>query len=399
MIDIGQIRQNPNVVKKSIRSRGGTENIVDEISALDELWRKTTQKLELLKAESNRLSKTKDLAKDNNAKLVNLKKDILEARDKSLQVEQSLNAKMLAVPNITLDDVPDGDAKNNQILSTVGDRPPQSAAHEDALAKQGLLDMETAARFTGSRFRYLIGEAATASRKLMSLAIEFAQDNGFTFVLPPVVAKEDLLEATGFFPAGKDDTFTLGDNQFLVGTSEPLLLALASNKKIPAKDLPIRYVGFSTCFRKEAGSYGQDTKGVFRIHQFDKVEMVSIAAPDKSEKELEFLVSMQEKFISKFSLPYQKVLLAAGDQSQIAAKQIDIECWFPSQQRYRETHSASNCTDFQSRLLKTKVDFGDKTELVHTLNATLATERLLLAIVENNLGEQAKVSWPKELTS
>jgi len=215
--------------------------------------------------------------------------------------------------------------------------------------------------------------------------------------MPPVVVKRELMNATGLFPSGEEDTFSLGNDQFLSGTSEPALLALAANKKHKKEDLPIRMVGFSTCFRKEAGSYGKDTKGMFRVHQFDKVEMVSITNLKNSAEEHDFLISVQKEFVDKFSIPYQTVLIAAEEQSQIAAKLVDLECYFPSQQRYRETHSASNCTDYQSRLLNIKVNSGKKVELAHTLNATLATDRLLLAIVENNTDKDSQISWPKDL--
>lgn len=386
-------------MKSSLEKRGLNTSIVEEITSLDELWRKHTQRLELLQSNSNQLSKTKDLAQDNKEKLAELKSQINQAKEGAKSSEAKLIERLMFLPNIVLGDVPAGDQKNNKVLSSNGKPGGTGPTHEDVLEKNNLADLRVAAEFSGSRYRYLIGDAAKASRKLFDLAINFAEQNGFKFVLPPVVARQELMEAAGFFPAGKDDTFALGEGQFLVGTSEPLLLALAANRKFSSNDLPLRYVGFSTCFRKEAGSYGKDVKGMFRVHQFDKVEMVSIVKPEESEKEHQFLVDLQKKFVDKFDLPYQEVLLAAGDQSQIAAKQIDIECWFPSQQRYRETHSASNCSDYQAKLLKTKVETAEGLVLAHTLNATLATERLLLAIIENNTNEQLEINWPKELKS
>ena len=398
MIDINLIRHNPSSVRESLKKRNKKDDIIDEIEALDQLWRKTTQKLELLQSESNRLSPDKDLAKKNKSKLIDLKSEIISTKAKVIKTHSKLKEKLLNVPNLILEGVPGGGAENNKILNKEGKiNNKKVPAHEDSLTKDGSLILDIAARYSGTRYRYLSGKAANAQRKLFSQALDFAQANGFTLVIPPVVAKKELMEATGFFPSGRDDTFSLGNDQYLVGTSEPSLLALAANKKHKKEDLPIRMVSFSTCFRREVGSYGKDVKGMFRVHQFDKVEMVSIVSPEKSEKEHEFLVSLQKKFVDKFSIPYQTVLMAAGDQSQIAAKQIDLECYFPSQQRFRETHSASNCTDYQSRLLKIKVDYNDKTDFAHTLNATLATERLLLAIIENNTNDEAQISWPKEL--
>ena len=400
MIDINLIRQSPDIVRKSLGKRGIRDDIIDEIKVQDELWRKYTQKLELLQNESNRLSKDKTVAKENKSKLVGLKKEITSIKIKAVKVRAALERKLLNLPNIVLEDVPSGDEKSNKVIDKIGKIDDQkTTAHEESLVKEGSLILDVAAKYSGTRYRYLSGKAAVAQRKLFNLAIGFAEKKGFTLVVPPVVVNEELMEATGFFPAGKDDTFSLGNNQYLVGTSEPALLALAANKVHQLTDLPIRMVGFSTCFRKEVGSYGKDVKGMFRVHQFDKVEMVSIVSSEKSTEEHEFLINLQKEFVDKFSIPYQTVIMAAGDQSQIAAKQIDLECYFPSQQRYRETHSASNCTDYQSRMLKIKVDSGSKTELAHTLNATLATERLLLAIVENNTDQNLAIDWPKELTS
>ena len=400
MIDINLIRQNPNIVRKSLKKRGIKDDAIDEIEVQDELWRKYTQKLELLQSESNRLSKDKNLAAENKSQLIGLKKEITSIKTKATTAQAASKRKLLIIPNIVLDDVPSGGEESNRVIDKTGNIvSKKTPAHEESLTKEGSLILDVAAKYSGTRYRYLSGKAAVAQRKLFNLAIEFAEKNGFTPVMPPVVVKGELMEAAGFFPSGKDDTFSLGNNQYLVGTSEPALLALAADKKHKQADLPIRMVGFSTCFRKEVGSYGKDVKGMFRVHQFDKVEMVSIVLPEKSTEEHEFLINLQKEFVDKFSIPYRTVMMAAGDQSQIAAKQIDLECHFPSQQRYRETHSASNCTDYQSRLLKIKVDNGGQTELAHTLNATLATERLLLAIVENNTDQNLEINWPKELIS
>ncbi len=398
MLDIGLIRQQSDTVRQSLAKRGLSEKAVDELLALDELARKTIQKLELFQGESNRLSKTKESAVSHREELNKLKDELTNAKKKAAETQQRLHVALLKLPNVVTDDVPAGSADKNKVLDQVGDANSSAKpAHEQLLTKSGQLNLPIAAEFSGSRYRYLIGEAALMERRLMDKAIALAQENGFQFVLPPVVAKEELLTAAGFFPAGKDDTFSLGDGQYLSGTSEPLLLALVANQKITKNQLPRRYVGFSTCFRKEAGSYGKDVRGMFRLHQFDKVELVSIVSPEDSEKEHQFLISLQKKFVEMFELPYQTVLLAAGDQSQTSAKQVDLECWFPSQQRYRETHSASNCTDYQSRLLKIKVSSQSGNELAHTLNATLATERLLLAIIENHSGQNGEVNWPEEL--
>ena len=398
MIDINLVRDNPKLLEKSLSRRGKDIGALKEIEALDQLWRKSTQKLELLQAKSNQLSKNKDLATKNKTELTSLKKEILEVRDKVNKSQGELEAKLLNIPNLVDEDSPAGGEENNKILESFGDpNKEKTVAHEESLTREGSLILDVAAKYSGSRFRYLSNKAAVAQRKMFDMAIDFAVSKGFVFVIPPSVANEDLMNATGFFPSGRDDTFTLDKDRFLVGTSEPLLLALGANKKHKLEDLPVRMVGFSSCFRKEVGSYGKDVKGMFRVHQFDKVELVSITSPEKSKEEHDFLIELQKEFVKKFSLPFQTVLMAAGDQSQIANKQVDLECHFPSQQRYRETHSASNCTDYQSRMLKIKVVKDGKTEFAHTLNATLATERLLLAIVENNTDKDGSINWPREL--
>lgn len=399
MIDIALLRSKPEEIKETLKKRNDNPDVVDSLLKLDLQWRTAVQKLEALQAERNGLTKTKQSAQEHRSRLVTLKKMIDQAEGEVRECQLELHSAVSVLPNILAPDVPVGkDATSNKVLATNGKITVKDGRpHEEIMKDLGWLDLESAAKASGARFRYLIGEAAKAHRQLFTTAIAFAESKGFTYVVPPVISRGETLLSTGFFPRGAEDTFRVGDDQYLVGTSEPMLLMLAANKTYNQSDLPKRFVGYSSCFRKEAGSYGRDVKGMFRMHQFDKVELVSICHPDDSEKEHELIVSMQEEFVSRFNLPYQKVLLSSGDQSHIAMKQIDIETWFPSQGQYRETHSASNCGDFQARLLKTKVSDGQTTVLAHTLNGTLATERLLLAIIENNQEEDGTVNLPSEL--
>lgn len=396
MIDISLLRSKPEEIKETLKKRNENPDVVESLLKLDTQWRTATQKLEALQAERNGLTKTKQSAQEHRARLIELKKKIDQSEDEARACQLELHSAVSLLPNILSADVPVGkDSSSNKVLDTKGKISLKNGrAHEEIMKELGWLDLEAAAKASGARFRYLIGPAAKAHRQLFTEAISFAESKGFEYVVPPVISRGETLLTTGFFPRGAEDTFRVGDDQYLVGTSEPMLLMLSGGKTYDRSNLPKRFVGYSSCFRKEAGSYGRDVKGMFRMHQFDKVELVSICHPEDSEKEHELIVSMQEEFVSRFDLPYQKVLLSSGDQSHIAMKQIDIETWFPSQQQYRETHSASNCGDFQARLLKTKVVENGVSVLAHTLNGTLATERLLLAIIENNQNEDGTVNLP-----
>lgn len=399
MLDLEIIRTQPEIVRDTITKRGGDPQLVDALIELDTFWREALQKVEVARQERNQLTATKDLAVKNAAKLKKLKSTL----NKLEETERTLAARRLdawsLIPQIIADDVPVGNGESaNTVTKTVGRiRVNRGKSHEELMRALGWIDQETAIRTSGARFRYLKGAAAKAHFRLMIDALDWATKNGFTPVVPPVLVRDDLLLKTGFFPVGRDDTFKVED-YYLTGTSEPLLVALAAEQAHERQSLPIRFVGFSSCFRREAGSYGKDTKGLFRQHQFDKVEMVSICAPEDSDKEHHFLLTMQEKFVGRFGLPYQLVLTGSGDLETKATKRYDIETYFPGQGRYRETHSASNCGDYQARSFGIKVKTTDGTEkFAHTLNATLATERLLLAIIENNQRPNGTVNLPRAL--
>ncbi len=404
MIDVELLRSSPESVKESLKKRGdGDTTLVDRWLTADHNWRDLTAKIDQLRRQRNSLAKTKDSAIAHKSQLQKIKKDLTVLEKKGDQLANSADSPqelIKHIPNMVADDVPIGPGSTaNKVIRTIG-RPNTASArtHEELMIGLDWLDLKTAAEFSGSRFRYLKNQAAWAELQLMHQAFSFAIRNGFTPVIPPYLLRDNALEGGGFFPFFKDDIFKVENQEvFLSGTSEPALLALAAKKTFSPSDLPLRLVGYSTCFRKEVGSYGQDVRGVFRQHQFDKVEMVSITSPDKSQEELEFLVGLQERFVNKFKLPYQVVLMGSGDLGPSAAKKFDIETWFAGQNTYRETHSASNCTDFQARRLVVKVR-ADKQEIfAHTLNATLATERLLLAIIEHNQTANGRVNLPRSL--
>ncbi|QQG50364.1 MAG: serine--tRNA ligase [Candidatus Berkelbacteria bacterium] len=401
MLDPEILRTKPELVKASITKRGGNPELVDAFLELDRSWKAALQEAEQLRQERNQLTASKELAQKNSAKLKKLKEKLQKLESKEREVaERRLDALSL-VPQILSDEVPVGEGESANIaIRNVGRvRLQTGKTHDELMEALGWLDSATAARTSGARFRFLKRDAALAHMKLMNLALNWAVRNGFTPVIPPVLVRDDLLLKTGFFPVGREDTFKV-EEHFLTGTSEPLLVALGSEQTHPVDKLPLRFTGFSTCFRREAGSYGKDTKGMFRQHQFDKVEMVSICRPEESEKEHQRLVSLQEKFVSQFDVPYQMVLVGSGDLETKATKRYDLESYFPGQARYRETHSASNCGDYQARSFNIKVRDKDGEEVyAHTLNATLATERLLLAIIENHQRPDGRIDLPRALRS
>jgi len=397
MVDLELLRTEPKTVKDSVKKRGGDPAVIDRFLELDEKWRSILTQVEQLRQERNKFTQTKESAQQNadNLKEIKAKLLLLEGEVATLAIQRQ--EAYLVIPQVIAEDVPVGPGESaNKVIKTVGQAGKKGLAHEELLTKAGYLDLDTAAKVSGARFRYLKGAAALAEQSLMYQALRFAVKRGFTAVIPPLIVREDLLIKGGFFPSGKDDTFRV-EEHFLPGTSEPMLVALAADQTFQADQLPQRLVGFSTCFRREAGSYGKDTKGMFRQHQFDKVEMVSICAPEDSEAEHQFLLKTQEEFIAQFHLPYQVVLIGSGDLEVKATKRFDIETWFPGQERYRETHSVSNCGSYQARRFGIKVRDGDQERYAHTLNGTLATERLLLAIVENGQSEDGHVVLPDSL--
>lgn len=399
MVDLDLLRADPEQFRTALKSRFMPTGLVDEVLLADQQWRLATAKSEALRAERNVLAKSAETARQHHSRLKEIKKTLDRLEEQEVELSAA-RAKLLAsLPNLLASDVPIGEGESaNKSIKKIGKiSRKEGQSHEELMTKLGWLDLTTAAKASGARFRYLKNDAAIAWMKLSHLAFDFAVEKGFTPVVPPTFVKEEILSGSGFFPEGKDTTFKVED-AYLSGTSEPLLLALGMNQVLSEKDLPLRFVGFSTCFRREAGSYGKDTRGMFRQHQFDKVEMVSICHPEDSAKEHEFLLKLEEEFISQFDLPYQVVLIGSGDLGFPAAKKYDIEAWFPSQARYRETHSVSNCTDYQARGLSIKYrQNSGEVAYVHTLNGTLATERLLLAIVENGQTDDSTVELPRQL--
>ena len=407
MLDIKFIRENPDAVKDAAKKKA-MEVDVDRILELDKERRDTLQVVEKLRAEQNKASHTISSEKDDRKKkgliseMRDVKKNLQESEGTLEKAEEELNDLLKLVPNIPYDDVPVGpDASANVVLREVGKKPKFSFDANDYLTiaeTHDWIDIERAAKVSGSRFGYIKGDLALLEFAIVRYAMDFLTKERFTPVLPPVLVKPEYMEAMGFLHGeAADDAYYLEkDELYLAGTSEQVIGPMHAGETFKGEDLPKRYVGFSTCFRREAGSYGRDTKGILRVHQFDKVEMVVFAHPEKSREELTYLLSLNEKMMQELKLPYRVVHISTGDMGLAKADMYDIETWIPSENTYRETHSASNITDFQARRLNIK--FGKDRQYVHMLNGTVfAIGRTLIAIIENYQTKDGEVEIPKAL--
>ena len=318
------------------------------------------------------------------------------------KLEKEFTELMFQLPNMPLDDVPEGkDESENQVIRVWGE--PQKFCfkpknHLEIGRDLDLIDTERAAKVSGSRFGYLKNKAVLLEFALINFAFDILVKEGFTPLIPPVLLKEKAMRAMGYLERGEEEIYrTDRDNMYLVGTSEQSVGPMHMNEIFSLEELPRRYVAFSTCFRREAGSYGKDTRGIMRVHQFDKVEMFSFCEPSKSKGEHSYLLSMEEKIVQALKIPYRVVKMCTGDLGNPAAAKYDIECWMPGENQYRETHSTSNCTDFQARRLNIRFRGEKKGELeyVHTLNGTaLAIGRTIIAILENYQREDGSIEIP-----
>ncbi len=360
------------------------------------------QELEKLQAEVNQASKLIPTlsADEKKAKIAELKpiSDRVAVLKKEVAGETAI-----VVPNIPRDDVPNGDDESTNVVEREVGKQPNIKNPKDYLAlteDKSLIDLKRASKVSGSRFGYILGPVAQLEFALVQYAQKVLLKEGFTLVVPPVMIKEENMAAMGYLNGGgEDETYHFAkDNLYLVGTSEQSIGPMHRDEVFKAEDLPKRYLSFSTCFRREAGSYGKDTKGILRVHQFDKLEMFSITLPEKSDQEHEFLLAMEEKLMQGLDLPYRVKKLCTGDLSWPSARTWDIETWMPGQNVYRETHSTSTTTDYQSRALNIKIDRGQKKEFVHMLNGTaFAIGRTLIAIIENYQQSDGSIKIPNVL--
>jgi len=370
----------------------GEAAAIDRVLELDERWRSLTTQLEELRAEQNR--ETRALkgppTPEQRERLAALAARGRECSDEESSLRSELDRELAALPNLPSPDAPDEDT----VLKVVGEA---GAIGRDHLELAGaMIDIERAARVSGSRFAYLLGDLVMLEFALVRYALEKLRGEGFEPVLPPVLVREHALYGTGMLPDTEQQIYRLPDDDlFLIGTSEVPLASLHRDEILPATDLPVRYGGFSTCFRREAGAAGKDTRGIFRVHQFDKVEMFSFVEPDQSPAEHERLLAIEESILTELGIPYRVVAIAVGDLGASAAKKYDCEGWLPGQGRYRELTSCSNTTDFQARRLDIRYRPADgRPAHVHTLNGTAVTGRTIIALVENGQQPDGSVALP-----
>ena len=410
MIDIKFLRENPDVVRASQKGRGEDVSIVDQVLASDELKRTAITEFEQLRAEQNLLSKSVGAAKGDEkaALLANSKElaDKVKAADaKRAEVEAQANALAMAISNILDPEAPIGGEEDFVVIEHVGTPRDFAGAgyepkdHVELGKLLGAIDTERGAKVSGSRSYYLTGVGALLEFALVNYAITSATKAGFTPVIPPVLVKPAAMEGTGFLGQAAENVYHLEkDDYYLVGTSEVPLAAFHMDEILDGAKLPMRYAGYSTCFRREAGSYGKDTRGIIRVHQFDKVEMFSFCKPEEAKEEHKRLLQWEKEFLNAMEIPYRVIDVASGDLGSSANRKFDIEAWIPTQSAYREVTSTSNCTEFQARRLNIRYKDSDGTKAVATLNGTLvAIPRMIVAILENHQNADGTVNVPAAL--
>jgi seryl-tRNA synthetase len=390
VIDVRRLREEPDY-RRGIERKRVREGLLDELIAADDARRALVAQVEALRARQNAASKEIAQASPDErpAKIeaAGALKAELAAREPDLAtVEAAVRELALQVPNPADASVPDGGEDDGEVLRTVGDPTPAPPLDHAAYGERmGFVDAAHAADASGTRFAYVMREAALLELALVQWVTSTLVAEGFVPTVTPVLVREAAMEDAGFFPTDRAQVYEVdGGELFLVGTSEVPLSALHRGETLDAHDLPRRYAGISSCFRREAGTHGRDTRGIFRVHQFDKVEMFSFAHPDGSDDEHERLLAIQERIVGGLGLPYRVVNIAAGDLGAAAAKKYDLEVWLPSEDRYRELTSCSNYLDYSARRLGTRVKAGGKTQLVHTLNGTAcAVGRTLVFLFEH----------------
>lgn len=409
MLDIQLIRDNPDKVKQGIVAKGYDAGFVDEVLSLDENRRQLILKRDLLREKRNEAAKARDQEVGRGIKQ---ELEILESQLR--EIEDQWKDLLYKIPNIPAKGVPEGDEIKSEVLRKEGKPREFDFAPKDHVELGEILDIidiSRAAKISGTRFGYLKNEGALLEFALVQFAMETLVKEGFTPVIPPSLIRKEMTDGLGYWHGKLDEEHTANENYYLVydpqeneqglyliGTGEHSIVPMHSDEILDEKELPKKYVAFSPCFRREAGSYGKDTRGIFRVHQFDKVEMVAFVKPEDDETERTKLLSLAEGLMKSLGLSYQIVKLASGALAFPTAETIDIETWFPSENKYRETHSISTTTDFQARRLNIKHRKGNNTEFVHILNSTaLAIGRTIIAILENYQQKDGSVKIPQIL--
>ena len=409
MIDLRALRENPDVVRASQCARGADESLVDALLDADERRRTALSAFEDRRAEQKAVSRTVGKASPEERPQVLAKAKALAEEVKGLEAERNevqaqFDALLWQLPNVIVDGVPAGGEEDYEVLRHVGQVRDLAAEgvtvrdHLDVAEGLGALDMERGAKVSGSRFYYLTGIGARLELALLTAAADLAEANGFTLMMTPTLVLPEVMAGTGFLGAHADEIYHLPtDDLYLTGTSEVALAGYHRDEILDLSGGPRRYAGWSTCYRREAGSHGKDTRGIIRVHQFNKVEMFSYCREEDAAAEHERLLAWEEEMLAKVELPYRIIDTAAGDLGQSAARKFDCEAWLPSQDRWMEVTSTSNCTTFQARRLGVRERTDGGTRTVATLNGTLATTRWLVAILENHQQVDGSVHVPAGL--
>ena len=410
MLDLRLLRQDPDAVRHSQTARGEDASLVDAALAADERRRATIVAFEELRSEQKSMGKQVATAQGDDKQQLLARTKELSTRVKAAEgavreAEEALAGVQLQLSNVVEADAPVGGEEDFTVLEHVG-TPRDFASegfepkdHVDLGKALGAIDVERAAKVSGARFFYLTGPGALLELALVNVAVQQAVAAGFTPVVTPVLVKPAAMEGTGFLGQAAENVFHLEqDDYYLIGTSEVSLAAYHSDEILDADALPLRYAGISTCFRREAGTYGKDTRGIIRVHQFDKIEMFTFCKPEDAVDEHRRLLAWEKQFLDQLEIPYRVIDVATGDLGSSAARKFDIEAWIPTQGKYREVTSTSNCTEFQARRLGIRMRVGDRTSPVATLNGTLvAIPRVIVAILENHQQADGSVRVPKAL--
>ena len=413
MLDIKFVKSNQEVVKKNLKIRNQLEKIkwVDEIIKNYDNSVKIKKELDFLRHKRNTISEEINILKKQGKDIAEKIKEIQELPHKIKELEENyehlhynVREKLSNLPNILDKTVPIGkDEKDNKILKTVGKIPKFKFTpkdHTDLALNLNILDLERASKVTGARFYYLKNELVTLNQALLNFALDLLKKKKFTLVQPPYLLKKEAISGAITFSTFEDTIYKIeNEDLYLIGTAEHALNAYHLGDTINGEDLPLRFAGISPCFRKEAGAHGKDTKGIFRVHQFEKIEQFVFCKPEQAEKEFNFLLKNLEELFKSLKLPFRLSLLCSADTGNVASKTIDLEAWFPAQKSFRELASCSNCTDFQARRSNTKYkNKKNETEFLYTLNNTaLATQRTIACILENNQQKDGSIKIPKVL--
>jgi len=401
VIDLKAARQDRGRYRAALARRGAAADF-DALLAADATWRELTERAEALRAEQKKASRAGPPSDEQRAELRRLADELVSAQAKQAHAERERQELLDRIPNLPDPTAADGMAEEDaEVVRVYGEPPTFAFEPKDATdlgSRRGWIDMKRGARLSGSRFAYRIGDVAQTELALYRFALDKVASHGFLPVLPPILVGEQAMYGTGFLPTEESNLYHLEkDNLYLTGTSEVALAGIHMDERLEESDLPALYAGYTTNFRREAGAAGKDTRGMFRVHQFDKVEMYVYCLPEQSAEFHERLLGYEEEIIQALGLPYRVMNISVGDLGAPAAKKYDIEGWFPAQQRYRELTSCSNTTDYQARRLNIRFRRDGNLEFVHTLNGTGATARALLAVMENFQDEGGRVTVPEVL--